>query len=120
MAQIAITLAPALSVELTLAGVGSAATVGKPPSIVGTALFEMMRGPQGLPGVSGGAGGATYTHTQSIALAVWTVPHNLGRYPSVNVTDLLGRLIVPDVVYLDENVVQITHGLPLAGFAYCN
>lgn len=120
MAQIAITLAPALSVELSLSGLGSTVTVGKPPSVVGTALFEMMRGPPGLPGASGGAGGATYTHTQTIALAVWTVAHNLGRYPSVSVTDLLGRLIVPDVAYLDDNLVQITHGLPLAGFAYCN
>ncbi|MES2948678.1 MAG: hypothetical protein V4858_09060 [Pseudomonadota bacterium] len=120
MALIAITLAPALSVELSLTGTGSSATVGKPPTVVVTALFEMMRGPQGVPGTPGGAGGATYTHTQSIALAVWTVAHNLGRFPSITITDPLGRVIVPDVEYLDNNLVQITHGLPLAGFAYCN
>ena len=75
------------------------------------------RGPQGIPGP---AGGATYTHTQSIAAAVWTVPHNLGRHPSVAVTDHLGNLVHPDVCYLDDDLVQITHGTPLTGFAYCN
>ena len=67
-----------------------------------------------------GAAGTAYTHDQTIALSVWTVPHNLGRYPSVVVTDTLGQLIVPDVAYIDNNTVQITHGTPLAGFAYCN
>jgi hypothetical protein len=113
VSQIAITLTPTL-------GSGSDSTVGKPPVVVGTALFEMLRGQQGLPGTPGSAGGSSYTHTQSIALAVWTIPHNLGRYPSVTVTDTLGRVIVPDVEYLDSNTVQVTHGVPLAGFAYCN
>ena len=55
MAQIAITLAPALSVELTLTGMGSTVTVGKPTPVVGTALFEMMRGPKGNKGDDGAA-----------------------------------------------------------------
>lgn len=113
MSQIPITLTPT-------SGSGSGATVGKPPVVVGTDLFEMLRGPQGLPGTPGSAGGSSFTHTQSIALAVWTIPHNLGRYPSINVTDTLGRLIVPDVTYVDSNTVQVTHGVPLSGFAYCN
>ena len=52
MAQVAITLAPALSVELTLTGMGSTVTVGKPTPVVGTALFEMMRGPKGDDGAA--------------------------------------------------------------------
>lgn len=81
-------------------------------------------GPQGPKGDTGDQGppGAVsaYTHTQAIALAVWTVAHNLGRWPSVTVTDHLGRRIEPDVVYLSADLVQITHGTPLTGFAYCN
>ena len=61
-----------------------------------------------------------YTHQQSIALAVWTVAHNLGRFPSLTVTDLLGQVIYPDVQYQDNNLVQVTHGTALAGFVYCN
>lgn len=104
-----------LQVVLALSGGGGSVTLVKAPAI-DVAALEVLRGPRGLPG----AGGAVYTHTQDIALAVWTVPHNLGRYPSVNVTDALGRLVVPDVAYLDENLVQITHGMPLTGFAHCN
>ena len=58
MAEIAITLASALPVELTLVGLtGNAVTVAAPDPIVGTALYEMLRGPQGLPG---GSGATTY------------------------------------------------------------
>lgn len=73
---------------------------------------------RGVPGPPGTV--SAYTHTQAIALAVWTVAHNLGRWPSVTVTDHLGRRIEPDVVYLSADLVQITHGTPLTGFAYCN
>lgn len=68
----------------------------------------------------GGAGGATYQHTQAVPAAVWTVAHNLGKRPSVSVTDHLGNAVLPDVKYVDANVVQVTHGVPLIGFAYCN
>ena len=78
------------------------------------------RGIQGIQGPSGGAGGATYTHTQSIPAAVWTVAHNLSRRPSVSVTDHLGNLLVADVLYVDADIVQVTHGTPYIGFAYCN
>jgi hypothetical protein len=46
MSQIAISLTPTL-------GSGPGATVGKPPVVVGTALFEMMRGPAGADGSGG-------------------------------------------------------------------
>lgn len=77
-------------------------------------------GPVGPAGPPGGGAGATYTHTQSTALAVWTIAHNLGRRPSITVTDHLGRRIEPDVDYLDSELAQVTHSVPLTGFAYCN
>lgn len=71
-------------------------------------------GPPGAPG------GSTYTHTQAIPAAVWTVPHNLGRRPSVTVADHLGNVVHADVAYLDNDLVQVTHGSAITGFAYCN
>lgn len=65
-------------------------------------------------------GGASYTHAQAAPAAVWTVPHNLGRYPSITVTDHLGAVVVPDVLYVSSAIVQVTHGSAIAGFAYCN
>lgn len=75
---------------------------------------------QGPPGPPGPGGGSTYTHTQAIPLAVWTAAHNLGRYPSVSVVDTLGRQVFGDVTWVDENIVQITHGSAIAGKAYFN
>ena len=78
------------------------------------------QGPPGPPGPPGSAGGSGYVHVQSAALAVWTVPHNLGRYPSIAVVDHFGLLLTPDVQYIDQNIVQITHSVPTIGKAYCN
>jgi hypothetical protein len=75
---------------------------------------------QGPPGPPGPGGGSTYTHTQAIPLAIWTAAHNLGRYPSVSVVDTLGRQVFGDVTWVDENIVQITHGGAIAGKAYFN
>ena len=75
---------------------------------------------QGPPGRAGGGAGGAYNHTQSIAGAVWTVPHNLNRRPNVTTTDNLDRVIVGDVAYIDSNIVQITHGSALTGYAYCS
>lgn len=62
----------------------------------------------------------TFTWTQSIPLSVWTIPHNLNKFPSISVVDNLGNVIYPDVSYVDSNSVQITHGSAFAGKAYLN
>jgi hypothetical protein len=77
-------------------------------------------GAQGPAGSPGPAGGAIYTHTQSTPAAVWTVAHNLGRRPSIAVTDHLGNVLIADTQYLDANLAQITHSVPAIGYAYCN
>lgn len=74
-------------------------------------------GPAGLPGPPGGA---TYVHTQSTSAAVWTVAHNLGRRPSIAVTDHLGNVLIADIQYLDASLAQVTHSVPAIGYAYCN
>lgn len=87
------------------------------PAVVVTRGIPGPQGPQGPPG---GGAGATYTHIQSAAAAVWTVAHNLGRYPSITVVDNLGGQLYPDVRYVDADIAQITHSVPLTGRAYCN
>lgn len=86
----------------------------QPPDRLPADMAQVFVGPPGVPG------GTTYTHTQAVPAAVWTVAHNLGRYPSVSVVDHLGGLLTPDVRYLDADLVQITHSVPLIGKAYCN
>lgn len=137
MAVITLTLVPALTVALTLVGGSSALTLDAPVTaparitlvpagpLVLTAVAELMSGPtgpQGEPGAPGAPGAMALgvTYTQSDAAAIWTVPHNLGRYPGVTVTDHLGNVISADVSYVDSNIVRITHGMALTGTVYLN
>lgn len=68
----------------------------------------------------GGGSASTFTWVQSIPLAVWTIAHNLNRYPSVTVVDTTGTKIEPDISYTDSTTIQITFGAAYAGKAYLN
>lgn len=72
--------------------------------------------------VDGGDSGSitTFTWTQSVASSVWTIPHNLNKFPSVTVVDTLNKTVYSDVSYIDSNIVQITNGSAFAGKAYLN
>lgn len=78
--------------------------------------IEMVNAVRGAPGPTGEG----FVWTQSIALSTWTIPHNRAGYPSVTVVDTAGRKVEPDVQYIDENIVQVTHGSPFAGKAFLN
>lgn len=67
-----------------------------------------------------GSSETTFVWPQNNPLATWTVPHNLNRFPCVSVVDPAGFKIQPDVLYVDENVVQIIHATAIAGTAYLN
>lgn len=59
-----------------------------------------------------------YLHTQAVAASVWTITHNLGRYPSVTVSDLANNAVVADVHYLSTDQLEIVFNTPTAGRAY--
>lgn len=61
-----------------------------------------------------------YVHEQGVASAVWTVQHNLNKYPSVTVVDSAENEIIAEVEYLDKNSVQITMTGASKGRAYLN
>lgn len=62
----------------------------------------------------------TYIHEQGVASAVWTVQHNLNKYPSVTVVDSSENVIIADVEYIDANTVKITMKGASKGRAYLN
>lgn len=140
MAQIALTLAPVLTLALTITGGMSLVTLANPlpangghtltlvpasPTVL-TAVAPILRGPKGDSGDVGprgpqGQSAATTTpYVQQVPGHVWTCPHNLNRYPGVTVVDTLGQVITPDIYYIDSNIVRITHGSAIAGTVYFN
>lgn len=56
---------------------------------------------------------------QQSAVTVWTVPHNLGRYPQVTVTDGARTRLWSGIAYPDLNTVTVTHQKPFSGYAIC-
>ena len=62
----------------------------------------------------------SYTFEQANAAAVWTIDHNLGRFPHVAVVNPTGNVVYGDIVYSNENQIVVTFTAPFAGKAYLN
>ena len=62
-------------------------------------------------------GGAAYVHTQSTPSATWTITHNLGFKPSVELLNTGSQEIDGDVVHVSENVTTVYFTTAVAGFA---
>jgi dihydroxyacetone kinase DhaKLM complex PTS-EIIA-like component DhaM len=71
-------------------------------------------GPQGPAGIA-----QSFTHTQSPAAAQWTINHNLGARPVVELFDTGGAEIEAEVVHTSVNQAIAYFNVPLAGTAKC-
>jgi len=61
----------------------------------------------------------SYTHSQSIASATWTITHNLGYVPNVWVKDSAGTIIEDGGVdVIDLNTIRLNFGAAFGGVAY--
>lgn len=60
---------------------------------------------------------AGYQHTQSVAATVWTVNHNLGRYPTIELFTVGGVQMIARVTNLSVNTLQVNFNSPTAGSA---
>ena len=65
-------------------------------------------------------GDTTYSHQQIAPSQVWVINHELGRYPSVNVVDSAGTLVLGDIKYISENEIQVSFTAAFAGKVYLN
>ena len=96
-------------------------TVETDPSIV---LTETATGPQGPAGPAGPAGAdgqgsanTTVVHDQSSANATWTITHNLGRYPAIDIIDSAGNHVIGDIKHNSINQLVATFDNAFAGKA---
>jgi hypothetical protein len=72
------------------------------------------------PGTGTGSPDATYEHAQMSASAIWTINHNLGKYPSVTVVDSGGSEVDGFVNHISRTQAVVTFSLPFSGTAFCN
>lgn len=62
----------------------------------------------------------SFTYVQSQAATVWTVNHNLGRFPAVSVVDSAGSVVIGDVTYVSVNTLTVAFSAPFSGNVYCS
>lgn len=78
------------------------------------------QGPRGEKGEQGESGDLHYKFTQGSAAAVWTIKHDLGKYPIPLVQDSANDEVEGDYEYLNSNEIVLTFSAPFSGVAYLN
>jgi hypothetical protein len=63
---------------------------------------------------------ATYIFTQATPAALWTINHDLGKFPSVDVIDSTGLEVEGDVKWITSNQITLTFAAAFSGSAYLN
>jgi len=61
-----------------------------------------------------------YVHTQATASAMWTINHNLGFKPGVQVFSVGGLVLEGDVVHTSDNQCLVYFVVAVAGSARCS
>jgi hypothetical protein len=59
-----------------------------------------------------------FEYEQQVPSATWVVTHNLGRLPSVTVIDSGDNIVIGDILFLNNNQVEISFTGSFAGKAY--
>lgn len=78
-------------------------------------------GPQGPRGVAGSGGSASgQTFVQASPSMVWTINHNMGVSPSVDLFTSGGLEMIGEVLHTSVNQVVISFNVAVAGFARLN
>lgn len=63
---------------------------------------------------------ATYVHDQAVAATVWTITHNLGKHPGIDVVDTGGNIVTGKYSYPDNNTMIAEFNAAFKGTAYLN
>lgn len=90
--------------------------------ITPTAFINVSIIGQGARGEKGdkGDGDLSYVYNQISASKVWTINHNLNKYPSVSIVDSAGNLVIGNIEYTTLNTVIILFTAEFSGKAYLN
>lgn len=84
-----------------------------------SAIAAITQGPQGPIGPAGPAG-VNYTHQQLVAASIWTINHNLGFKPAVELLNSGSQEIEGDVIHASLNQTIVSFTSQVAGTARLN
>ena len=72
------------------------------------------------PDIDPNVGDKTFVYTQSVAAETWIIQHDLDKFPSVSVVNNNNVGMYGEVIYIDENNLQIEFSAGFSGKAYMN
>jgi queuine/archaeosine tRNA-ribosyltransferase len=87
---------------------------------IDTATGEEVIGKIKADELDAGIADAYYLHPQNNASNIWYVFHNLGKFPSITITDSNGFNIYGSVQNINDNYLIITFKGSISGNAFCN
>ena len=62
----------------------------------------------------------TFIHIQSVASNIWTIQHDLNKFPSVTVVDSANNIVYGNVKHMNSNRVVVVFTSAFSGKAFCN
>lgn len=65
-------------------------------------------------------GDRSYTFNQISPKELWKIPHGLGKFPSVTITDSAGSVVLGEINHIDKNNVELDFTAAFSGIAYLN
>lgn len=110
----------AVRVTLTQAGNGSITLATTETKVILGVQREGPQGPKGDTGDVGPPGVGGFDFTQSTPAATWTINHNLGYRPGVDLFTVGGVEMEAEVVHLSLNTTLVYFLTPTAGSARCS
>lgn len=62
----------------------------------------------------------SFDFTQGIPSALWTIKHDLNKFPSVTVVNESKEVMIGNIKYIDKDNITITFSAAFSGYAYLN
>lgn len=90
---------------------------GEPGLETDTGRMKVGDGSTGWTGLAYASEASTYTHTQAVPEASWSIVHSLGHRPSVTVIDSAGESVMGKVTYVSLDEVTVDFSAALSGSA---
>ena len=61
-----------------------------------------------------------FDFTQGVPSVLWTIKHDLNKFPSVTVVNEQKETVVGSIKYIDKDNITITFSAAFSGYAYLN
>lgn len=109
-------------VRVAAAGLPGAAGVGVPPGGgAGQVLVKVSEADHDTDWqtVPGGSTPARHVHSQSVPASTWTINHNLGAKPQIDVFTPGSVLVEAAIVHVSDNQAVVEFNAPMGGYAIC-